>query len=282
MKQLLKHYRDLFPYKISLSDLTLHLVDGYRVDILGRIRELIEERERSRGSRRHSAPVVSPHERLFVKTASIGGLRSRVRVTLGRQRRRGGFDWLVAEFLNSVEARMRGVPMPRVKGIGYRRASSGLIKEVFLVSELLDGYVDGLEWLRRPGTDREVFLRRAFALMRLLYEKEVHHLDLWVGNLMVAVHEPQVLKVIDLENCYIGPTAYPEELLGFQFGFLYWRYVRDMVEESRYDALVQEALEAYGPLDEERFRRVYQVCKHQLTRRKVRHRLLHEGVLILD
>lgn len=277
----LRNYRQAFPLTVNFEDLTLHLDDGSVGDVLPSIARLIEERSsRSSSSRRTSSVLHAQHAALFVKTSAIDNLRSKLRVTLGKPRRKGGFDWPIAELINTSEACRLGLPLPLLKGFGYRRKGLGLIEEVFLVSECLEGYVNGVEWLQQNGADVEIFLADAFNLLRELHDKEVFHLDLWAENFMVHPQAPRKLQVIDLENCHIGPAPYLAEVLSFQFGFLYQRCVKDYLDEVRYDQLVAGALSAYPAIDRQRFEEFFQVCKHAIVGRKERREILLRGVLL--
>ncbi|GIZ10992.1 lipopolysaccharide kinase InaA family protein [Pseudomonas sp. NCCP-436] len=202
-------------------------------------------------------------------------------MTLGLPRRQGIFDWGLAEVINSIEAYRRGVPTAPLKGFGCRRRGRGLVSEVFIVSQWLEGHVDGVEWLRQPGVDVEEFVLGAFDLIRVMHEKEVHHLDLWAANIMVDPHGG-TYRAIDLENCYLGKTDFLAETLGFQFGFLYFRGLHSLLDEAHYDALVEQALSAYADIDRKRFQVVYQPCKHRHVGRKERGCIPQYGILPSD
>lgn len=280
--RLFRQYNGQYPYRVSYSDLTMQMAEGISVDLLSQVHGLIRGREQIQGKSRASGMLEVESQRLFVKTSLLESWPSRLRVTFGQQRRQGGFDWAVQEVINSVEAYRRGVPTPPLKGFGCRYGSRRLVSEVFMVSEWLEGHVDGLTWLRRPNVDGEAFLRSIFALIQLMHDREVRHLDLWVANVMLDPQNPEAPKVIDLENCYIGRTDFLAETLGFQFGFLFRREVHAKLDEARYDALVEQALNAYDGLDRERFRRVYEVSKRQHIGRKERSLIPRRGLLVVD
>lgn len=272
-------YKMEFSHRVQQGDLTLFLQDDSAADILLPIAELVDQRTSQSMRRSVSGCLSGAVSRLFVKTVEIDSLPSRVRVTYGLQRRAGGYDWPVAELMNTVEAFQRGVPVPRLRGFGYRRRGARMVKELFLISDMLDGYVDGRQWLSHPHLQIDPFLRSAFALFRDMHDKQVSHLDLWVGNIMLHPQNPGELKVVDLENCYIGQPVHFPEVLGFQLGFLYFRMVKQYITEARYDQLVEEALQAYPDIDRQRFECVYQLCKHHQTSRKGRRKLLLNGTL---
>ncbi len=272
-------YKRIFKHEARLQDLTLHVRDHDCADVLSPISELLGRRghEPLRGSLTRC--LDTSRSRFFVKTEKIDSFPSRMRATFGMQRSDGGHTWLVEELRNSVEAFRRGAPVPQVAGFGYQRRGRRLVREFFLVSEMLDGHVNGMEWIRRPGIDIESFLQSCFSLFKHLHDREIFHLDLWLANIMVDPANPDQLRVVDLENCHIGAAPRYAETLGFQFGFFYFRFVREYLTEARYDELVSTALQAYGDIDGECFSRVYELAKHRPTCRKKRRLLISQGKL---
>ncbi|WP_339410473.1 lipopolysaccharide kinase InaA family protein [Pseudomonas sp. EA_35y_Pfl2_R5] len=277
----LKSYQQGFSHTVVSGDLTLHLDEEEAADILEPISVLLAQRNNGTLRRNISGCMSGVRSRLFVKTVELESLPSRLRVTLGRQRRLGWYDWPIAELMNSVNARHQGAPVPRLRGFGYLRQGLFPVRELFLISEVLDGYVDGQFWLAQPQMQIEPFLQSAFALIGELHEKQVCHLDLWVGNIMLDPQCMKAMKVVDLENCYIGHPPYWSGALGFQFAFLYLRLVQDHIDEARYDHLVHAALDQYPGIDRVGFERVYSLCKHQQISRKKRRDLLLTGNLQL-
>ncbi len=277
--QYLKSYKTEFSHRINQGDLRLYLHDDKAADILQPIAELISLRGREHLRRCVTRCLSGVRSRLFVKTVEIDSIPSRLRATFGVQRRGSGHIWPVAELINTIEASRRGAPVPRVMGFGYQRRGLRLVRELFLVSELLDSHVNGLHWLEEAGGDIESFLPKVFALFRQLHEREIFHLDLWAANIMLNPEDGGDLRVVDLENCYIGKLPYFPEALGFQFAFFYFRFVKQHISEERYDQLVAEALAAYEGLDMQRFDGVYSTCKHRQTSRKKRRSLILQGVL---
>ena len=275
----LSPYKRIFNHQACLQDLTLHVRDNASADVLSPIAELIGRHGHEPLNGGLTRRVGAFHSRFFVKTEKIDSFPSRLRATLGLQGSGGGRTWLVEELRNSVEAFSRGAPVPSVVGFGYQRRGRRLVREFFLVSEMLDSHINGLDWIRVPGTDIEPFLLNCFALFRDLHDREVFHLDLWVGNIMLNPAQPEQLRAVDLENCHIGGVPYLAEMLGFQFGFFYFRFVRDLISEARYDELVNTALQVYTGIDRERFARVYEALKHQPISRKKRRQLILQGVL---
>src|SRR6218665_1457049 len=242
MRYLKKAYQQDFPHQVSQGDLTLHLDGSASADILEPIANLLAQRGKHSMRRSISGCLTGTSSRFFVKTVELESLPTRLRVTLGLQRRAGGYDWPIAELMNSVGAYRQGAPVPRLKGFGYLRRGRRLVRELFLISEVLDEHIDGKQWLGQPDMQIEPFLHAAFGLLGNLHAMQVCHLDLWAGNIMFNPARPSVMKAVDLENCYIGRPVYLAELLGFQFGFLYLRLIKEHIGEARYDQLVAEAL----------------------------------------
>lgn len=275
----LKPYRSRFPHTVRQGELTLHLDNQAAADILPPIAALIGERGTRPMRRSVAGCLAGPRSRLFVKTVEIDSLPCRLRVTLGMQRRDVGYDWPVAELINTLKAAQLGAPVAGVRGFGYRRRGRRLVRELFLVSEMLDDHVNGLHWLEQPGTCVESFLKDAFGLLLQLHGMGIHHLDLWAANIMLDPAQPHDLRVVDLENCFIGETAYAPEALGFQFGFFYFRFIKQFIDEARYDQLVAEALAAQSDIDAQRFQAAYSLYKHQTISRKKRRALVIHGRL---
>lgn len=275
----LKSYKTEFNHRVRQDDLLLYLSDSSAADILAPIAQLIQLRTREPLRRGVVRCLSGLHSRFFVKTVEIDSLPSRLRATFGWQRRGSGYIWPVAELINSVEAFRLGAPVPRVIGFGYRRRGVSLVRELFMVSELLEGYIDGLQWLQKPGAEFEPFLQRAFSLFRRLHELQIFHLDLWAGNIMFDPARSDDLRVVDLENCYIGSVPCFAEALGFQFGFFYYRFVKQHIDEARYDQLVAEALAAYPDIDAQRFSVIYGASKHRHISRKKRRGIILAGTL---
>lgn len=273
-------YKRMFKHEARLRDLTLHVRDHDSADVLSPISELIGKRghEPLRGSLTRCFDT--SRSRFFVKTEKIDTFPSRMRATFGLQRSEGGYTWLVEELRNSIEAFRRGAPVPKVAGFGYQRRGRRLVQEFFLVSEMLEGHVNGMEWIQRPGIDIESFLLNCFSLFKQLHDREIFHLDLWLANIMVDPTKPDhQLRVVDLENCHIGAAPRYSETLGFQFGFFFFRFVRDYISEARYDELVTAALQAYGEVDEACFAHIYELAKRKPTCRKKRRLLISQGKL---
>lgn len=275
----LKPYRGRFPHTVRQGELTLHLDSQGVADILPPIAALIGERGTRPMRRSVAGCLTGARSRLFVKTVEIDSLPCRLRVTLGLQRRNIGYDWPVAELINTLEAARRGAPVAGVRGFGYRRRGRRLVRELFLVSEMLDGYVNGLHWLEQPGTCVATFLVDVFGLLLHLHGLGIHHLDLWAANIMLDPAQPGDLQVVDLENCFIGETAYAPEALGFQFGFFYFRFIKQFIDEARYDQLVSEVLAAHPGIDAPRFQAAYALYKHNTISRKKRRALIIHGRL---
>ena len=272
-------YKKAFQHYACLQDLTVHAQDEDSSQILPPIADLLGRRGHEPLYGKLTRCLKTSNNHFFVKTEKLDDFRSRLRATLGLRRSDGGQMWLIEELRNSVEAFRRGAPVPKVTAFGYQRRGRRLIREFFLVSEMLEGHVDGMEWLRTPGVDIEQLLRSCFALFKQLHDRDIFHLDLWLANMMLDPRHPAQLYAVDLENCHIGATRYFSEVLAFQFGFLFFRFLHEHITEARYDELVADALAAYRNIDEKRFSQIYEVVKRKPISRKKRKLLVLQGVL---
>ncbi|MFL9814307.1 hypothetical protein D7241_13715 [Stutzerimonas sp. VN223-3] len=192
-------------------------------------------------------------QKIFIKTARIESLPSRIRVSLGLRRRSGIYDWPLAELHNNVNARLRTDLIPNLIGYGFKHRL-GLVDEVFLAYEHLEGHMHGLEWVRRHKEKVADLVRAALNLISNLNHQGIYHLDLWAANIMLRPDGLDGLKAIDLENCFIGTTPHHSETLGFQYGFLYQYALNEYITEEEFDALVANHLmEREYDIDQLRF-----------------------------
>ncbi|MFZ3153070.1 hypothetical protein [Pseudomonas sp.] len=97
---------------------------------------------------------------------------------------------------------------------------------------------------------------------------------------MLPTHHLNGLKVIDLDNCFIGSSAHQSETLGFQFGLLYQDSLKQFITEAHYDALVSTCVGHLNDIDPVRFQPFYQRFKHQCADRKDRRLIPQHGLLI--
>jgi hypothetical protein len=219
-------------------------------------------------------------EELFIKTARIDSLPSKLRIRLGLKRLSGVYDWSLAELRNNIIANERTRDIPNLTGYGFVRRF-GLPKEMFLIFETLEGHIHGLSWVRLYPAQGLAFAQATLQLLHRLNQKGIYHLDLWAANIMLRPGELSELKAVDLENCYIGKTTYHSETLGFQFGFLYQFALRDFVTEAEYDALVYGYLANYAPeVDHMRFMPFFKRFKILAAGRKERYLIPKKGLLI--
>lgn len=227
---------------------------------------------------RVSAPLKGMENDLFAKSQPLDSLRPKLRVTFGRSKRDGTFDWPVEEVLNTYTAHKRGAPVASLYGFGYRKSVFGLIQEFFIFTELLDGYLNGLEWLKQERDIRSL-ITVSFKLLHALHGKGVVHMDFWANNVMVNLAQPEHTKAIDLENCFLSPTEHLSEVLAFQFGFFYRREIFRFVIEQDYDQMVMDALGNYEGIDRSRFDELYALSKHENISRRARREIFHRGTV---
>ncbi|WP_226455333.1 hypothetical protein [Pseudomonas sp. AF03-9] len=240
------------------------------------IQSLIDSRHQL--PHRISAPLQGMESDLFAKFQPLDSLKPKLRVTLGRAKRDGAFDWPVEEVINTYGAQKRGAPVANLLGFGYRKSAIGLIQEFFIFTEMLDDHLNGLEWLNQSRDIRSL-ITRSFDLLRALHEKGIVHMDFWANNVMINFDDARPAKAIDLENCFLTPADYLAEVLAFQFGFYYRREVFRFVIEQEYDQLVMDELSKYGDIDRRRFDSIYAASKYENISRRARREIFHKGTV---
>lgn len=263
-----------FPIQVNLGAIRLFTAQAPSIEQKTALQRAF--RELASGTRsRSTLEVQHPESRLFIKSSRLTGFQSRLRTTLGIERRKGGLDWEVAELLNTIRAEELQAPTARLLGFAYRK-QLGLVSNVSLIFEFLEHYLPSHQWLGQQ--DPVPFLRNCFTLFRELHEKRIYHLDLWAGNVMINSRQ-ETLRVIDFENCLHGATEHEPEVLGFMYGHFFQREINQYIDEPTYDRLVDEVMPKLC-IDPARFRHTYVISKHEKIGRKER-RLLHShGVLV--
>lgn len=239
--------------------------------------------ERAKGVSRTSTPLQLTDRRIFLKRFAAGDFKHMLRMTFGLKRRQGGFDWPIAELVNSCEVLTRGGNIPDLKAFGFCFSPLGLIKEVFLIFELMDGYIDGLQWLEliKDNPDAvELFLTDCVALIANLHQREIYHLDPWLENIMLHPSQPRRLFPIDVENCFIGKPPSAFTVTGFQFGYMFQRGPMQVFQEERFDRIVKGLLQTYPGFDATSLN-AYEICKRAWLGRKQR-QLTPLGIIDAD
>jgi len=265
-----------FPATLNHGNATVFTTHTSDDGVHQAIQDLIDTRHQLKN--RISAPLKGMENDLFAKSQPLDSLRPKLRVTFGRSKRDGTFDWPVEEVINTLGAQKRGAPVAGLRGFGYRKSALGLIQEFFIFTEMLDGYLSGLEWLKQ---ERGVLslITASFKLLRALHSKHIIHMDFWANNVMVDPQHPTCAKAIDLENCFLTQTDYLTEVLAFQFGFYYRREVFRFVIEQDYDRMVMEELVNYPGIDRARFDEMYTLSKHENISRRARREIFHKGTV---
>lgn len=268
-----------FAFTLNCQKTTLHLKDDPPPATRQALVELIQQRSNKKLSR-VSAPLKACNELMFVKVQPLDSFKAKVRVTLSRAQRNGRFDWPLEELINTHEAHARGANVSRLLGFGYTKSTLGLTKEFFIITRLLNQYVDGLQWMEQNPQRIEHFIESSFELLSTLNQKAITHMDFWAANVMVSLQEGGQPKAIDLENCFRATSKHPAETLGFQMGFFYRRDVYRFITESRYDELVERHIRGIEHIDRAKFLTVYKASKHEKIGRKERREIFLSGNLI--
>lgn len=266
-----------FPTTLNHRNATVFTVDIADISAQQAIQDLIDARHELQD--RISAPLKGMESDLFAKSQPLDSLRPKLRVTLGRAKRDGAFDWPVEEVINTFGAQQRGAPVASLYGFGYRKSALGLIQEYFIFTQMLDGHLNGLEWLEQTR-DIQSLISVSFNLLRALHSKNIVHMDFWANNVMINLEQPTLAKAIDLENCFLTPTDHLTEVLAFQFGFYYRREIFRFVIERDFDQMVQEELRKYDGIDASRFEEMYSLSKHENISRRARREIFHNGTVI--
>lgn len=266
-----------FPSALSHRNATVFTMRSASDSAQQAIQDLIDTRHQIKD--RISAPLKGMENNLFAKSQPLDSLRPKLRVTFGRAKRDGTFDWPVEEVINTLGAQKRGAPVAGLYGFGYRKSAIGLIQEFFIFTEMLDGYVSGLDWLEQ-ARDVQSLINVSFRLLRSLHSKGVVHMDFWANNVMIDPRQPNTAKAIDLENCFLTESDYLTEVLAFQFGFYYRREIFRFVIEKEYDQMVLEELAKYEGIDRERFDAMYAASKHENISRRARREIFHKGTVV--
>lgn len=269
---------DGYPFTFKHQRSTVHLNAPVSATLAAALAELLSL---ERPSNRLSAPLQAGDEALFAKRQLLETLPKKIRFTRGTRKRCGMFDWPIEELINTTEAHRRGANVPGVVGYGYTRSRLGLMNDFVIITELLQGYTDGYQWMLAKPEDVERVIGAAFELLFSLNNSGIYHMDLWAANVMMCDAGVGATFAIDLENCFAAAPQFLSETLGFQLGFFYLREVNGLVGESEYDALVDRALEACEGVNRERFDEVYQMAKHHHIGRKERRDIFVSGRVVL-
>jgi len=276
--QPLEIFKSKFPVSQKIANATLNFSSQPPESVLKELAEFISKPHSERPSR-SSLPMGGKGERLFVKIQRVETLPKRLRVMLGRPKRSGRYDWPLEELLNTLNAVELGVDTAPVVGFGVVRPMLGLVNEFVLITEMLDGHIDGLQWLEANPRQVEAFVLSAFALTLELHRKGLVHLDLWAANIMVPVEHDGPLRVIDMENAFTRKSGFCSETLGFQVGFLYKRELERFIDEARFDALAAEFVGRLDSVHMERFTPCYEAAKLDHIGRKQRRKIFLRGEL---
>ncbi|MFF7061245.1 lipopolysaccharide kinase InaA family protein [Pseudomonas sp. NPDC008258] len=268
-------WQDEYPHIVRYRDATLHFQTALPRHTQQAIERLVEQ---TPTAKRVSSPLPCSASKLFAKREKLDSLKKKWRMKRGTPKRNGMYDWPLEELINTREASRRGARVPGLIGYGYTSSKLGLMQDFFLITELLHDHVDGLSKVRAKPQAVSAVIEATFELLHALQRHGISHMDLWVANVMLP--EQGKARAIDLENCFFGHTEYPDETLGFQFGFVYFREIYRYITEADYDSAVEQALAKYFPnVGRAGFDRVYALAKHQEVGRLERRDIFSNGVL---
>lgn len=274
----LKAARAAFPLCHRVAKASLSFSHLPNRSLLDAITKLIEPHFQDR-PKRVSQPVGDDHNKVFMKIQRVKTLPKRLRVTLGRPKRSGRFDWPLEELMNTLIAAQRGMKTAQVVGFGMVKPRFGIVREFVLLTEYLDGHVNGLQWLRKHPQRTAEFISGCMNLLMDMHSRNLIHLDLWVANIMVPEAAEGAMRVIDMENVFTYPSRFNAQTLGLQLGFLYRKELSQFIDEASYDALVAGFLQQRPEVDAATFEPIYRACKHMALSHKTRRRIFLEGEL---
>jgi hypothetical protein len=272
----LKTIKSAFPLRHQIAKATLNFCQPPEAQMLDGIARLIEPSDQERSNRIKTC-VGHGDRKFFIKVQRVEALPMKLRIALGRPKRSGRFDWPIEELVNTYIASQRGADTPRVVGFGVIKPRFGIVQEFVLLTEFLDGHLNGLQWLQKHPERAPVLIKACMKLIVDMHSRRLTHLDLWIANVMVPEGEESALRVIDLENVFTRPSAFYSETLGFQLGFLYRKEMYSFIDEASYDGLVDDFLAESADIDRAAFQRIYEVSKRNKPSHKKRRRIFLEG-----
>lgn len=215
--------------------------------------------------------------RYFIKTIQLDSLGAQLRATLNLRRRSGRWDWPIAELRNSRRANRITALGPKLLGFSKIRNANGLVSEVVLIHQDLEGHINGAQWAKRYPYELTRLIPRLINCITKLNSLNIYHLDLWLGNFMLTDNPEPEVRVIDFENCFFKKTDYLPETLGYQLGLLYEYELHQYLDESKYDQLVQNHAPLQSDEDKNRFHTFFAYYKHHGAGRKERYLIPHSG-----
>ena len=266
---LLGRYNAHFEASYQQRAISLFLKKKVSAHLQQAICEFIQSPARSR-----KVGVVGIGERLFVKTTPIKGLAAKLRVSFSLPRGDKGYDYALADLINSLNIAQSTIAAPRIVGYGYRR-HWGLVTELCIVHEYLEGHIDAALWLKKHPSQAPALIRQVHQLIQAMHQQNRYHLDLWLGNIMLPEEGVRELKVIDFEHYIAGQPKVAEALLGFLVGYFYAIDLHRSISEAEYDALTFTGV--FSPYEHcSRFNAGFALGKANALSRKAR-RLLFKG-----
>jgi hypothetical protein len=279
--QSLKAVKATFSLRHQVANATLNFAKTPNPLMLEAIDRLFASANHGR-PKRVSQLVAHQDCKVFMKIQHIETLPKKLRIMLGRRKRSGRFDWPVEELLNTVIAAERGIGSARVIGFGMVKPRLGVIREFVLLTEFLDGHLNGLQWLEKHPEGADQFVKKCMDVIVGMNRSGFTHLDLWIANIMVPDEHEKALRIIDMENVFTRESAFHSETLGFQLGFLYRKDLHRYMCESRYDSMVSEFLREQADVDEAAFERIYTPSKQQKFSHRTRRKIFLQGKLELN
>ena len=240
------------------------------------IRQLVTERKKRCRQRLWDCLQIDD-TRYFIKTTQLDSLSAKLRVTLNLRRRSGRWDWPIAELRNSRRANSITPLAPKLLGFSKIRNASGIVSEVVLIHQDLEGHINGAQWAKRYPHELTRLVPRLLNCITELNSMGIHHLDLWLGNFMLTDNPEPEVRVIDFENCFFKKTDYLPETLGYQLGLLYEYELHKYIDEETYDKFIHNHASQLSEEESNRFHVFFAYYKKHGAGRKERHLIPRSG-----
>lgn len=227
---------------------------------------LAEEIHSKIASRAAHSTLTTPQGNLFCKQRRIGGIKKRIKYTFSESIKS---TRQYMEICNNLEAE-GSTHTPRLRAIAIQK-EHGLTRSIVIATDLLENHENLEEHLFLNPEKSEKLTRKSLILMKSMNSEQVHHLDLRIGNIMLSSKTGK-LSAIDLEYCYTKKPRNPNEILGFQLGFMYSHTLRKFISEEKYLSIVREVFTHHTKKPD--VERLYKLSKETTNHSCLRHSLL--------
>lgn len=186
----------------------------------------------------------------FCKFELFSGKRRKFRATFGIYRR-GMLERSLEEISNLLKSQACGLT-PKIYAFGYRKNMLGLVSNVFIIQECLEGAINLEEYLRASPQKVEQIATQFIRTVKSAVSRGVVHLDPWARNVMTT---PDLSRawLVDLEYCRVGEKNWcVEQALGFSCCHFFLAGICDYLSWPEYRKLVLDICSSSVELDLQR------------------------------